>query len=65
MTYYGNDVDTTESSFEDPTAELEAGAQADDPEGDLGDGLRRRKQVAELADLDLDHMRARRTAKGI
>jgi hypothetical protein len=64
MSYYGNDLETAESSFDDPTAELEAGAQADDPEGDLGDGLRR-KGLAELEGADLDHIRARRIAKGM
>ena len=53
MSYYGNDLDTAEAeaSFDDPTAELEAGAQADDPEGDLGDGAfdpRKRRKVHEI-----------------
>jgi hypothetical protein len=48
MSYYGNDIDATESSFDDPSAELESQAEADDPNGDLGDGAfdpRKRKQL--------------------
>ena len=56
MSYYGNDVDTAESAFDDPTAELEAGALADDPEGDLGDGTAqgaKRRKLRSLEDMDL------------
>ena len=38
MSYYGTDIEATEASFDDPTAELEANAEADSPEADLGDG---------------------------
>jgi hypothetical protein len=60
MSYYGNE---TESSFEDPSAELEVQAEADEPSEGLGDGLRRRKEVVEIADLDWQPAR-RRAAQG-
>jgi len=59
MSYYGSDLDTSETSFEDPTAELEANGEADD----LGDGLARRKRVIEDEDLDLIRTRTERTAR--
>jgi hypothetical protein len=63
MSYYGSDIDTTESAFDDPSEELEIQAEADDPDGDMGDGLRRQKKLASLDTIDYDP-RARRTAKG-
>jgi hypothetical protein len=48
MGYYENEATETESSFADPSAELEVQAEGDEPSEDLGDGLRRRKQIAEL-----------------
>ena len=57
MGYYGTDIEDTEASFDDPTDALEAGAAADAPEGDLGDGLRRRKRIAEGGDWDPDLIR--------
>ena len=50
MSYYGTDTDIAEAeaSFDDPSAELESQAEADDPNGDLGDGAfdpRKRKQL--------------------
>jgi hypothetical protein len=50
MSYYGSDIEAAEaeSSFDDPSAELESQAEADDPEGDLGDGAldpRKRKRL--------------------
>ncbi len=59
MSYYGSDPDTGESSFEDPTAELEASGEADD----LGDGLARRKRAIEDRDLDLIRTQTERTAR--
>lgn len=52
MSYYGADIDIadTESAYDDPTDELEANAEADDPEGDLGDG-RARRRVRSISDL--------------
>lgn len=69
MSYYGSDVDAAEadSSFDDPTDALEANGAADDPDGDLGDGAAdpRKRRIRDLDPSDLDHLRARRTAKGI
>ena len=51
MSYYGSDLETGEASFDDPSAELEIQAEADDPEGDLGDGAfdpRKRRRVHEI-----------------
>lgn len=52
MSYYGADESAeAEASFDDPTAELEAQGEADDPEGDLGDGAtdpRKRRKVHEI-----------------
>ena len=56
MSYYGSDLDAGEASFEDPTAELEIQAEADDPEGDLGDGTAegaKRRKLRSLEDVDL------------
>lgn len=50
------DIGEAESSFEDPTEALEAEAEADDPEGDLGDGQRRRR----LGKEDLDNLGRKR-----
>jgi hypothetical protein len=64
VSYYGTDMDTAEASFDDPTAELEAGAEADDPEEGLGDGFdgRHRKRARSLENVDFIRTR---TAKGI
>ena len=52
MSYYSSDIEAAEAdaSFDDPTAELETHAEADDPDGDLGDGAfeRKRRKVQEL-----------------
>ena len=64
MSYYGTDLETADPSFDDPTAELEVQAEADDPDGDLGDGLARRKRAIETGDLDLIRTRAKRLAGG-
>lgn len=51
MSYYGADLDTTETSFDDPTDELEIQAGSDDPDADLGDStadLRKRRKVHEI-----------------
>ena len=55
MSYYGSDLDTCEASFDDPTAEFEANAEADDPEGDLGDGLPgpKRRKARSLEEVDV------------
>jgi hypothetical protein len=63
MGYYDNDATETESSFADPSAELEIQAEGDEPGDDLGDGLRRRKDVVEIGDLDWQPAR-RRSARG-
>jgi hypothetical protein len=62
MSYYGSDLDTAEASFDDPTAELEIQAEADDPEGDLGDGAAqgaKRRKLRSLEGVDADLIRSR------
>lgn len=62
MSYYASDLDTAEPSFDDPTAELEIQAEADDPEGDLGDGAAhgaKRRKLRSLEDVDPDLIRSR------
>ena len=64
MSYYGSDLDTAESSFEDPTAELEANGEADDPEGDLGDGQAQRRK-SRLETIDPALLRGRTEKRAI
>lgn len=66
MSSYGTELDTADSSFDDPTAELEANAEADDPEGDLGDGAdpRARRRTA-FDNIDPARLRKLHEKRGI
>jgi len=65
MSYYGSDVEAAESdaSFDDPTADLEIQAEADDPEGDLGDGAFERKR-GKVHELDPSLVRSIKRVRG-
>ena len=66
MSYYGADIETAEAeaSFDDPTAELEIQAEADDPEGDLGDGAVDPRKRRKLQEVDPALIPATRRVRG-